>query len=170
MDKYTDLSKTAIREYLAGQKILEVPANLPREFYKKAGGVFVSLHETAGELRGCIGTFLPVRDNLAEEIINNAIAAATEDPRFSPIRLEELDRLKIEVSILSKPEACTKKDLNPRKYGIIIGTDDGRKGLLLPDLPGISHVDEQIAIAAQKGGIARDEKMNFFRFTTTVHK
>ena len=74
-------------------------------------------------LRGCIGTYLPTRVNIAEEIIRNAIAAATEDYRFGPIREEEFSQLSYTVYILNYPEPVEDiKKLNPKKFGIIVKT------------------------------------------------
>lgn len=64
----------------------------------------MSLHEH-GQLRGCIGTIAPVRKSLAEEVIRNGVAAATEDPRFAPVRPEELPHLEYSVDVLGEPGA-----------------------------------------------------------------
>ena len=64
---------------------MEIPTNLPKELLEEKRGVFVSIHKF-GQLRGCIGTFLPTRENIAKEIIENAISSSTLDPRFPPIK------------------------------------------------------------------------------------
>jgi AmmeMemoRadiSam system protein A len=123
----------------------------------------VSLHED-GRLRGCIGTIAPTRPSLAEEIAHNAVAAATEDPRFPPLRAEELDRLEIKVDVLHAPEhAGSFSDLDPKTYGVIT-TCGSRRGLLLPDLEGVDTCEDQVAIAMQKGGIAAGEPIRLERF------
>jgi len=58
---------------------------------QEQAGVFVSIHKKNGDLRGCIGTFEPQEKNIAAEVINNAVSAATHDPRFHPITPEELE-------------------------------------------------------------------------------
>ena len=131
---------------------------LPDELATTQAGCFVSLKKD-GELRGCIGTIAPTRESLAAEICANAVSAAVHDPRFAPVRADELDELVYDVDVLSPPEPIEgPEQLDVRRYGVIVSTDDGRRGLLLPDLDGVDTVDEQIDIAARKGGIdpARD--------------
>ena len=84
-------------------------------------GVFVSLKKN-GELRGCMGTAIPREENVAREIISNAVSAAARDPRFAPVRPEEVDALRISVDVLSNPEPVTGLgNLDPRRYGVIVG-------------------------------------------------
>jgi AmmeMemoRadiSam system protein A len=170
VDQYILLAKNAIGEFVKNGKVLSVPSSLPEEMLKKQAGVFVSIHKQAGELRGCIGTFLPTKENLAAEIIANAIAAATRDPRFLPINPSELSDLVFSVDVLSEPKLTSKENLNPKKFGLIVQSQDGRKGLLLPDLEGVETVEEQIAICQQKGGIAPDEEVLFYSFTVERHQ
>lgn len=118
-----------------------------------------------GSLRGCIGTYVPTKENLAEEIRDNAIAAAVEDPRFLPVSTNELDDIKVSVDILSEPEEVSGiNQLDPKKYGIIVAKGY-RRGLLLPDLEGIDTVQEQLKIARRKAGILDNEKITVYRFT-----
>lgn len=137
----------------------------PQELLKRKSGTFVSLHKLNGELRGCIGTYLPTKANLAEEIRDNAIAAATEDPRFTPVTQNELDEIEVSVDILSEPERISDvNQLDPRKYGVIV-VSGFKRGLLLPDLPGVDTVEQQINIAKRKAGIFSGEKITIYRFT-----
>jgi AmmeMemoRadiSam system protein A len=116
------LAKSAVENYIKENKIISSLEDLPEEFLKRRAGTFVTI-EKAGELRGCIGTYLPTRINIVEEIIHNAIAAATEDYRFGPIQKEELPYLSYTVYILSYPEPVKNiKELDPRKFGIIVKT------------------------------------------------
>lgn len=121
------------------------------------------------QLRGCIGTFLPTQDCIAEEIISNAISAATCDPRFYPITPNELNDLEISVDVLSEPEKIDSIDqLDHKKYGVIVKTSDGRSGLLLPDLDVVSSVEEQLGFALQKGGIdPKFDTFELYRFSVT---
>ena len=145
-----------------------MPKDLPREMMDRKAGAFVSIHEH-GMLRGCIGTILPTRNNLAEEIMQNAISASTRDPRFSPIRPEELPDLDINVDVLGEPEPISSPDqLDVKKYGVIVTKGD-RRGLLLPDLPGVDTVKEQIAIAKEKAGISLEEEVELMRFEVVRH-
>jgi len=144
------------------------PAELTAEMKKRAG-VFVSIHKH-GALRGCIGTFEPSRENVAQEIISNAISSATRDPRFPPIAPSELPDLDYSVDVLTTPEPIESKDqLDPRKYGVIVEAGF-RRGLLLPDLEGVDSVDYQIDICRQKAGIAPDEPIKLYRFEVKRYK
>ena len=144
----------------------ELIADVPDEFRKRAG-VFVSIHKE-GSLRGCIGTIEPATGSIAEEIVQNAISAATEDPRFAPVTLEELGLLDYSVDILSEPtRVAALSDLDPKKYGVIC-VKGYRKGLLLPDLPGVDTVSEQLSIAKKKAGISpSDTQVKIYRFTVS---
>ena len=122
----------------------------------------MSLHR-GGDLRGCIGTIEPTRATLADEIVHNAVQAATADPRFPSVVPDELDGLEISVDVLYPAEAATFEDLDPRTYGVIVSAD-WRRGLLLPDLDGVDTPAEQVAIALRKAGIAPDEQYRLERF------
>ena len=145
-----------------------MPNDLPEEMLKNTAGAFVSIHEN-GRLRGCIGTFLPTTDCIAEEIIQNAISASVRDPRFDPIKPYELPFLEINVDILSKPEDIDSPDmLDVKKYGVIVKSGS-RRGLLLPDLDGVDTVEEQIEIARNKAGISASEPVTLQRFEVVRH-
>lgn len=157
-----DLAHKAIEEYIKHGDVIVAPKDIPQDMKEKAG-VFVSIHEN-GELRGCIGTFEPCYPNIAQEIIHNAILAASEDPRFPPVETQELEFLDISVDVLTRPEPVkSEKDLNPKKYGVIVGCGY-RRGLLLPDLEGVETAQEQINICRMKGGISPQEEIDLYRF------
>ncbi|WP_258358757.1 AmmeMemoRadiSam system protein A [Moorella sulfitireducens (nom. illeg.)] len=158
------LARRSLEHYLRTGKVLPAPDPLPAELAARAGA-FVSIKKH-GNLRGCIGTIGPTRANLAEEIIYNALAAGLEDPRFTPVTIEELPELTYSVDVLGEPEPATLADLDPRVYGVIVSCGR-RRGLLLPDLEGIDTVEEQVAIARQKGGIRPDEPYRLERFKVT---
>ena len=156
------LARKTIESYVREGKVIEPPADPTTEMLARAG-VFVSLHR-GGQLRGCIGTIEPVRDNVAREIIANAISAATHDPRFPPLRADELRGLDISVDVLSEPEPLDSLDgLDPRTYGVIVERGQ-RRGLLLPDLEGIDTPQEQVDIALRKAWISPDEPYRMYRF------
>lgn len=161
-----ELARRAIEAYVRGGRVISPPDPLPPEFSRRAGA-FVSIKKH-GALRGCIGTYLPTRENLAAEIIANAVKAATQDPRFPPVRPEELPHLRISVDVLSPPEPCTEADLDPKRYGVIVERE-GRLGLLLPDLEGVDTVEEQLRIAKMKAGIPPGEPCKIYRFTVERH-
>jgi len=152
----------------------------PRELtpeMKERAGVFVSIKKT-GMLRGCIGTFEPRQSNVAEEIMNNAVSSATQDPRFPPVIPAELPYLSYSVDVLTKPEPVESAgQLDPKIYGAIVEhieyfRGDGvpllkprvKRGLLLPDLEGVDTVEEQIDICRQKAGIPPQEPVKLYRF------
>lgn len=126
-------------------------------------GVFVSIKKH-NQLRGCIGTLLPVTDSVSREVVENAVSAATRDPRFPPITAEELDELEISVDVLSSPEpVADTTSLDPSRFGVIVRSG-GRTGVLLPDLEGIEKAEDQVAIARRKAGISEKEPVELFRF------
>jgi len=172
MDHYLNLAKKTLENYLKKGKVITPPQDLPSEFNQKRAGCFVSLHTKDGDLRGCIGTYLPTKKNIAEEIINNAIAAACHDPRFLPVTSQELAKLEYSVDILTEPVLINKlTELDPKKFGVLVKTNDGRAGLLLPDLEGVETIDEQLTIACQKANIRWPvEQPQIYKFTVERHK
>ena len=155
------LAKETVERYIREGKTPQPEELIPE--MKERAGVFVSIHKH-GELRGCIGTFEPTKDNVAEEVITNAISSATKDPRFPPVAVSELDDLEYSVDILTEPEPV--KDmgqLDPKKYGVIVESGF-RRGLLLPDLEGVDSVEEQVAICRLKAYISAGEQVKLYRF------
>jgi AmmeMemoRadiSam system protein A len=133
------------------------------ESLRRRAAVFVTvrLHQ---ELRGCIGTLEPTYEDMALEIIENAISAAFLDPRFTPVCADELANLSIAVDILKPMEPIGGiGDLNPMRYGVVVRSGK-RRGLLLPGIEQITSVEEQIAIARVKGGIEDHEPVELYRF------
>ncbi len=167
-DPYVRLAYQSLESYILRREVISVPEGLPEEMLHTRAGAFVSIHEH-GRLRGCIGTIGPTTENVAMEIINNAISASTRDPRFAPIDATELKWLEVNVDVLGEPEDITSLDeLDVKKYGVIVSS--GRKrGLLLPDLDGVDTVEEQVAIAMQKGGITEDDRIHLQRFEVVRH-
>ena len=190
MQQLVNLAKKTVETFIEEGKIISPPEGLSEEFLKRKAGTFVTI-EKNGKLRGCIGTYLPTRKNIAEEVIQNAIAAATEDWRFGPVEKEELPHLSYTVYILNEPELVKDlKELDPKKYGVIVKTVPivanlhefeheytrmdvvfnghfvPKTGLLLPDLEGVDTIEKQISIACQKAGIDPErEKFLIYRFT-----
>ena len=174
MSEYVKLAKNTIEKYIRTGEKIEVPENLLEEFYNCRKGVFVTIYEKHSEkkLRGCIGTFMPTKENIAREIIDNAISAAIHDYRFDPILKSELADLVYEVSLLDPPEQINSvADLDAKKYGVIVKSLDERTGLLLPDIEGVKTPEEQISIACQKAGIDLGiEKIELLRFTVEKYR
>jgi AmmeMemoRadiSam system protein B/AmmeMemoRadiSam system protein A len=155
------LARKAVESWVVDGIVIGPPAESVPEMEAQAG-VFVSIKKD-GKLRGCIGTFEPSQSSVAEEIIANAIAAASRDPRFSPVARDELDQLTYSVDVLTEPEPAEYDELNPKKYGIIVERG-WRRGLLLPDLEGVDTVAEQVAICRQKAGIGPEEPVKLYKF------
>jgi len=161
------LARETIENYVSRGEIPQ-PKNIPPEMQGKAG-VFVSIHKD-GELRGCIGTIGSSEENIAEEIVRNAISASTGDPRFNPVTPDELSQLDINVDVLTEPELISgEKDLDPKKYGAIMESG-WKRGLLLPDLEGVDTVKKQLEICRMKAGIDSDEQVKLYRFEVKRYK
>lgn len=159
------LARATVEAYVRERRTIEPPDDLSPEMRGRAG-TFVSLHDSRGNLRGCIGTIEPREPNVAREVIHNAISAATGDPRFLPVRPDELDDLDVKVDVLTEPEAIDgPEQLDPRRYGVIVqSAADFRRGLLLPDLEGVNTVEYQVEIARRKAGIGPHEPVKLYRF------
>jgi hypothetical protein len=163
-DFLVKLARRAVETYLTERRIVEPPPETPDELLRKSG-VFVTLNDSGSRsLRGCIGYALPV-DPMAVATINGAIAAATEDPRFAPVTLEEFQsRIVVEISVLTEPQklnAPSNKDL-PRlvevgKHGLIVSRG-AYSGLLLPQVATEYQWDaeEFLTNATMKAGLSPD--------------
>ncbi len=150
-DDYLRLARNTINEYVKTGDVKQV--HYPKS---KHNGVFVTIY-SHHQLRGCIGTVFQITNSIEEEIIENAIEAASNDPRFQPITEEELDYLEIHVDILSKrKEVKTIYDIDPKKYGLFV-TAHGKTGVLLPNIEGIDDPEDQLRIALKKGNIDYNE-------------
>lgn len=165
MNPYCLLAKKTIETYIRDGLTIDLPDDLPAEFYQKKAGVFVGLHK-GDFLRGCIGTYLPTQENIGQEIMANAITA-TRDPRFASLQPEELKYLSYEVYILEPPEPIrSPAQLDPKQFGLIVKSlSSAKSALLLPDLEGIKTAKEQLAICCQKAGIdTKKEAVALYRF------
>ncbi len=168
-DPFVELARQTIETFVSSGNKISVPSGLPDEITSVKAGCFVSIHKQ-GRLRGCIGTIAPIKSNLAEEIIDNAVSAAARDPRFEPVAESELKWLEINVDVLSEPEDISSPDdLDVKRYGVIV-TCGGKRGLLLPDLDGVDTVEDQINIARRKAGIGEHEQISLKRFEVVRHR
>ena len=168
------LARQSIQYYLKTGQYLSLSKDLPKDFFESRQACFVSLHlKKNHRLRGCIGTFLPAYKNTAEEIVRNAVAAATQDPRFPPVRPKELPDIEISVDLLSTPEEITNhfkfgnpipSAIDPKTKGLIVSTEFGQRGLLLPDIEGVDTPQQQLEICFQKGGISQAETVRLETF------
>jgi AmmeMemoRadiSam system protein A len=162
-----ELARKTIEEYVIDGATPAPPPELAEEMAYSAGA-FVTIH-CRGQLRGCIGTIQPTCENVVQEVIQNAVSAASRDPRFSPVRCEELADLDIKVDVLGEPERVSSLDeLDPKRYGLIVQSESQpwKRGLLLPDLEGIDTVEKQVYWTRyHKAGIGDpDEPVKMYRF------
>ena len=168
-DAFVRLARLSLETYVRDHRqISRFPEDSPRELISMQAGAFVSIKKD-GQLRGCIGTIMPTRPSLAEEIVQNAISAGSNDPRFPSVEESELEDLVYSVDVLSSPEKILSvEELDPKRYGVIVESK-GRRGLLLPDLAGVDTVEQQIEIARKKGNIGPREEVELWRFEVTRH-
>jgi len=173
MNIHCSLAKQAVEKYIQSNKVLGVFKKLPATLLTQKAGVFVTIYKN-DRLRGCIGTLFATEENLAKEIIDNAIKAATKDPRFPVIKKNELPKLSYEVSILGSFEQIESvNDLDPKTYGVYIKSDEDskRSALLLPDLPGLVSSIKQLMACLDKASIdGEKERFTLFRFETKKFK
>ena len=168
-DPWVKLARMSLETFVkTGRRLERLPEDLPPEMTEQAAGVFVSLH-AHGQLRGCIGNTGPTTENVAWEIVQNAVSACSRDPRFLPVTVSELNGLEYSVDVLGQQEPISSlAELDVKKYCVIVSSG-GRRGLLLPDLKGVDTVEQQIDIARQKGGISSREKYTLERFEVVRH-
>lgn len=161
-----ELARLAVEKFIAEGVYVPAPED-PQGVLAERAGVFVTIRTRDGRLRGCIGTIVPAHENVAREIIQNAISAATRDPRFPPVSPEELPELTYGVDVLSEPEEVGGvEDLDPSRYGVIVETLDGRhRGLLLPRIDGIDTAEQQWQLVHAKAGIKPGTPVRVRRFT-----
>ncbi|MCP4221332.1 MAG: TIGR00296 family protein [bacterium] len=149
------LARNTIENYLKDGTPAAPPTGNPK--YAEKRGVFVTLH-SKGQLRGCIGYPLPIKA-LGEAVVDNAISASTEDPRFPTVTLGELENIDIEISILTVPQKVgSHEDVEVGRDGIII-SKGYMKGLLLPQVPVEQgwNREEYISYGCTKAGLPMDE-------------
>jgi AmmeMemoRadiSam system protein A len=164
-ERLPELARHTVETFVREGQIVEPPNVAKDSLLGARAACFVSIKTREGDLRGCIGTVEPTRPTLAEELIHNAISAATRDPRFLPVSASELTHLRYSVDVLSQPEPTRFEDLNPKVYGLIVEDGRGRRGLLLPDLEGVETAAQQFQITARKAGIASGaEDVKLYRF------
>jgi AmmeMemoRadiSam system protein A len=164
-DIYAKLAKGSLEHYVKTGEYMSIPI-LNEKMFNERHGVFVSI-KREGELRGCIGTIFPTTDCVAKEIIKNAVEAGQRDPRFSPVEMEELEDLEYSIDILMSPIKASRKELDPKRYGVIVKSGS-RSGVLLPDLEGVDTIEEQLSIALEKAGIDKYEEYSIEKFE--VHR
>jgi uncharacterized protein (TIGR00296 family) len=160
-----NLARQTVTEYLNNGKVLQVPEDVSSKLMEPCG-VFVTLnrvHKGAKRLRGCIGLPYPTTP-LVQAVIEAALSAATQDPRFPPVAPEELDQIVFEVSVLTPPERVTVEKPTDYPSKIKIGRDGliiekgYYKGLLLPQVPveWEWNTEEFLCQCCMKAGLSPD--------------
>ncbi len=135
------------------------------------GASFVTLKDARGNLRGCIGTILPVMP-LDRSVITNAVSAASRDPRFPPVRAEELPGLSVEVTVLSPLEPLRDPNgITIGKHGLYL-EKEGRSSVFLPQVPVEQRWDRNVYLEelALKAGLPKDgwRGAKLYTFTAEV--
>lgn len=169
-DALLHIARKTIEEYVGTGKTPSFEVKHPA--LRVNGAVFVTIKKH-GNLRGCIGHILPVIP-LYQSVINNAIAASSNDPRFSPVKKEELKNLEVEVSVLSPLEPVKDvKTIHVGTHGLYI-VKGNRNGLLLPQVAEEYGWDrntflEQVCI---KAGLSKDawKSADLYSFTAEIIK
>lgn len=170
------LARKAVEEYLKTRKRIKIPEDLSPKLLKRCG-VFVTINSVKNgekELRGCIGFPYPTMP-LAQAVIEAAISSATQDPRFYPLSLGELDKVVFEVSVLTPPQEVEVKKPSEYPSKIKVGRDgliverDMFKGLLLPQVPVEWEWDEEefLCQCCLKAGLPPD---NWLLNGTKIYK
>jgi AmmeMemoRadiSam system protein A len=164
MHPLVELAISSVKHHLIKNEHLTCPDPLPLEMKGRAG-TFVSIKKN-GLLRGCIGTISPKYKNVAEEVIQNAIKAATKDSRFPSIELQEIKELTLSVDLLMEPEQIYNlSSLNVKLYGLIVSSKE-KTGLMLPNLKNIKTIDQQLKTCLKKSGLKETDKYELYRFRT----
>ncbi len=162
MHPLVSLAIKAVEHFIETREPLPCPDPLPDNLKQKAGS-FVTI-KNQNTLRGCIGTLTPKYENLAEEVIRNAIRSANDDPRFNPVEKRELPSLTFSVDVLTPEEKIN--DLeghNVKQFGLIVRGEE-KKGVLLPDLDNIKSANQQLKVCLKKGGFTDNDTYELFRF------
>lgn len=161
------LAREAVEIFVLRRRIVEPKPYSPSSLLSRRSACFVCIKTHGRELRGCIGTIEAEKSTLAEEIVANAVKAATRDPRFRPVSENELPGLRYSVDILESPEPARFEDLDPAVFGVVVVDNSGtRRGLLLPGIESIDTPELQVRIAAKKAGLKPDDSLKLYRFRT----
>ena len=158
-----DLARRSVAAALGHSS--ELPPSPTGDYLNTPRGVFVTIRQRSGKLRGCLGTITPKCANVVAETWRNARLAALADNRFAPVTTGEMAGLRFEVSVLhSIEEVSSEAELDPRRYGVIVSASDGRRGVLLPGIKTIKTTEQQLSLARKKGWIGPDEPVTLQRF------
>jgi len=176
-----ELARKTVEEYLKSKKRISAPENISEKLLQPCG-VFVTINtirDGEKELRGCIGYPYPTTP-LVQAVIESAISSATQDPRFYPLSLSDLDNVVFEVSVLTPPQLIEVKKPSEYLPKIMVGKDGliverGMfKGLLLPQVPVEWEWDEEefLCQCCTKAGLPPDcwllENTKIYKFQAII--
>ena len=176
-----ELARKTVEEYLKSRKRISAPENISEKLLQPCG-VFVTINiirDGQKELRGCIGYPYPTTP-LVQAVIESAISSATQDPRFYPLSLSDLDKVVFEISVLTPPQLIEVKKPNEYLPKIMVGKDGliverGMfKGLLLPQVPVEWKWDEEefLCQCCTKAGLPPDcwllENTKIYKFQAII--
>lgn len=154
-ERLLKIARDAVRAYVSERRKIKIDEEDRRLLTRE--GAFVSVY-VDGKLRGCIGHIIGDQP-LCRTVRDLAMASATEDHRFDPIRKDELDRVQIEISVLSVPRRIYDNDeIELGKHGVII-TGKGKRGVFLPQVATTTGWDKETFMAelcTQKAGLPPD--------------
>lgn len=163
------LARRSIEEALCRDHILD---DIPRDgIFAERCGVFVTLH-VQGRLRGCIGVIEP-DEPLGESLARCAVSAALQDPRFSPLRVEELADLKVELSLLTPPRPIRPEEVEIGRHGLL-ASQGSRRGILLPQVATAHHLSRErfLEETCRKAGLStdawKDPSTELYAFTCEI--
>lgn len=161
-DLLLGLARRAVETYVREHVIIPVPHPLPKD-QERRQAAFVTLIK-AGAQRGCVGSLVPLQPTLAGEIISNALAAAVRDPRFTPVKPEELIELEYAIDLLEALEPLASPvELDPACEGVVVRAGK-RVGVALPATSGLETAALQIRYALQRAEIDPSEAYRMERF------
>ncbi len=160
-EQLLQIARDAIEHALTGRNYQTPALAAP---WDRARAVFVTLRSPDGTLRGCVGRTEPMLQSLAEEVADNAVAAALRDHRMANVELSELADLRIEVSVLGALEAiASSAQLDPQEYGLVV-QQGSQRGVLLPNVEGVNTPQEQLRMAMSKGQVTSHAPYQLRRF------
>jgi AmmeMemoRadiSam system protein A len=137
----------------------EIPLEPPTNHLEEPRGVFTSLYLN-GALRGCVGYVLPI-GSVYRAVVETARAAAFEDTRFPPVKIDEAPHLQVELSVLSLPQPIAPESIEIGRHGLLVSMA-GHRGLLLPQVPLEHNWDRETFLnqTCRKAGLPMDAWRN----------
>lgn len=170
---YAKIAFDTILFYVSTGQIRKNDENKISADLKLKRACVVSIYDSNNNLRGCIGDMFPKNKYLYDEIIENAIAAASKDKRYNPLSKEELNQIKVTVDVLSMPQKVeTFNDIKPQKYGLYVKDKGGSSGFVMPGTKGIKTTDQLIEAAKKAAGLTNKEnkELEFMYFKSARYE